>query len=201
MGLFNNEGGVSKWGIILKGLFGAAMIVGAPFAIYFSVKNAISAQASNSWPQVQAKVTRFQVTSSHRKYHTDYSPSVEYQFSVNGSTYTGKRFTFGSNPTERSQLDVEQEYGTTYRIGSEIPVYYDPVNPNESVIQKGSGISVYLFVLIGPALLIFGSLALWVQYQEYQNLPGARPSKKKSKKSKSPTKMRRPRRPMADDDE
>ncbi|WP_432798415.1 DUF3592 domain-containing protein [Poriferisphaera sp. WC338] len=62
---------------------------------------------------------------------------VRYQYEVDGVAYVGKRYklidTFYRSTTAWFELDKYVEY---YKVGSEHTIYFDPENPERSVIKK-----------------------------------------------------------------
>jgi len=91
---------------------------------------------------------------------TTYCLHVDYQYTVDGRTYSGDRISYSADNSCNSWSANSDE---DYPEGKEITVYYDPSNPSESVILPGlSGVDFFIccffiFPLVG-LLLLFASL-------------------------------------------
>jgi len=203
MGVLDAEEDDALWSIILKLVLAAALTIFAPYMAYLGITGFLNAWASNSWPQAQATITRYYTTVSNGRGGTKHTPQVEYQFTVNGQSYTGNNLTYGGAPPSMFKADIDAEYGSKYAPGTKHPVYYDPAAPKESVIERGFGWGVFLMLIVGPLLVVAGPVGLWKQYQSLQNnLAKGRSQKKSSKsKSKSPTRTSRRRRRESEDEE
>lgn len=127
----------------------------------FSIRDGL---ASSSWYHAQGTVLSAQVDvdektdSDHRTTYT-YTPSISYQYSVDGKTFTSRQVQFSS-----SQYNSE---GSAERIVNQFPadsdvtVYYSPDDHARSVLIPGVvgnsfiglGVGV-LFAAIGVGLLV-----------------------------------------------
>ena len=97
---------------------------------------------------------------------TTYCLHVDYQYTVDGRTYSGDRISYSADNSCNSWSANSDE---DYPEGKEITVYYDPSNPSESVILPGlSGVDFFIccffiFPLVG-LLLLFGSINASIGY-------------------------------------
>lgn len=64
-----------------------------------------------------------------------FAPVLFYQYTVDGNTYQSAKYSFGFNVFSNS-ASVEEKL-KQYPIGSEITVYYNPLNPKISVLNPG----------------------------------------------------------------
>lgn len=58
---------------------------------------------------------------------------VEYEFTVKFEKFRGKRISIGE---VLPNTPAVQEALQRYKVGASVPVYYDPANPNESVLER-----------------------------------------------------------------
>jgi len=163
------------FGIFWPGIF---VIVGAA-CFWLSLHAILTASASKNWPSVQGVVTHSDVqsrwssspvgTPQHRSGPTRlYLADVQYTYAVDGVEYTGDRVEFGdyssSNALRASKI------AKTYRVGSDVTVYYDPSRPSRAVLVPGkatlfakAGVAIgAVFLLIG---ILFG-LFIWASFRQ-----------------------------------
>jgi hypothetical protein len=107
-------------------LFAAIGIV----ALSFGLKLAATAARSKGWPQAAGTVVDVRSV----PVRGGYNMRVEYQFQVDGRTWWGSRLGF---------VNVAGDYAWTmrvrerYPIGSSVPVWYEPSNPKNCVLEPG----------------------------------------------------------------
>lgn len=88
-----------------------------------------------------------------------YKPIISYRYEVAGSQYQNATYRF---PAFNMSRKLSQEIVNRYPLGSQIRVYYDPVNPAISVIDPSPPIfgTTILFMLagfgIGLVILVTG---------------------------------------------
>lgn len=88
-----------------------------------------------------------------------YTPEVRFEYQVDGRPYEGTRFCFGE--FEIPTWDTEA-FEREYMIGREIPVYYDPVHPERSVLNRNEGAWVFR-PLVAPLVLLLCVLLVLLQ--------------------------------------
>ena len=89
----------------------------------------LSHQAEH-WPSIEGVVTASSVYGTPGKGRGAH-PEIHYQFQVEGQSYEGDKLDFGghNNYGENPQPFIAQ-----YPTGTAIKIYYDPKNPNHSVL-------------------------------------------------------------------
>lgn len=125
-----------------------------------------NAQASLSWPSTEGKIISSRVESKistnsgkQRISTTSYFADIMHEYTVRDKEYSSKIISFGNyNSSDRSRAE---EIVNRYPDGKKIQVFYNPSDPDNSVLEPGIPISIYVFIAIGVLLLIFGSRVLY----------------------------------------
>jgi hypothetical protein len=150
---------------------GFLLLIGAALMI-FGVAFVGEANASAGWSATTGWVEHVRVTwdnvgRSRPSVVREYYYVVTYSYSVNGERYTGTRSSLGggSNAAGRT-FDSEDEAraaaAANYRVGQDVPVYYDPADPAEAVLQTGVQASTYVPLILGTLFIGSGGGVLWL---------------------------------------
>ncbi len=78
-------------------------------------------------------VTGSEIERSSSSDGTTYAANIEYEFELGGTSYTGDRhsfFSFGTSSSEHASEVVRR-----YPVGKRVTVYYDPGEPEQSVLE------------------------------------------------------------------
>ena len=161
--------------------FNITMFIGIGLALYagwFGVRSLITysrnkktVKESQSWHEGKARVIfsniDIEITYDEDGEMASYVPKVQYVFQVGGQTYQGNQVSFG-NPNYALQKKA-QEVIAQYQLGSEVRVYYNPFNPEESVLEKVTFVPmVYLIlgiIMVLIMVVILGLLGYWWIYR------------------------------------
>ncbi|MCP4141985.1 MAG: DUF3592 domain-containing protein [Chloroflexi bacterium] len=137
--------------VVLFGIAGVWMV----YKYFQEQKNA---DKSQGWSSTFGKITKASLDkeASFESGNTLYYPEVEYTYEFLGTEYTGYKISFGGS-SGNSNRKKSEETLAKYPVGKEIPVFYDPNNPKDSVLIRniGTGGKVFLFVGI---LFVFVSI-------------------------------------------
>ena len=147
-------GKIGFWVLILVGMIAFNMVALSMMKGWDS-KSWSSTNGTIVSSKVKTITTRSTSTSTTpRKKRTRYFPEIHYKYQVDGKEYSGDRLAFGfsNRPKEESKNIVER-----YPAGAHVPVYYDPDNPEESVLEPG----VYALNWLG---IVFGIGAIGFAY-------------------------------------
>lgn len=132
---------------------GLAMFV---FGIFFL----IDANESAGWPEVEGSV-RYTAVKQDRargaqggsKYTIRYYYTVSYRYTVNGQPLSGDRYSMGDGPRAsgyfKTRQEAEAEGDIVYPVGSAITVYYNPENPESTVLRPGTNWGTYVPLILG----------------------------------------------------
>jgi len=154
---------------VLTRLLPFGFIAAGVFASWLGIGDLLMAIASASWP-----VTDAQVIASSVEYispggdgtggrNPSYRAHVQYSFAVGGLSYSGNTLIYG-HADFRDQGNAYAAIAP-YRPELTVPVYYNPENPEENVLEPG----VHTKTLVMP---LFGLLCLIVGILIFKFLPG-----------------------------
>jgi Protein of unknown function (DUF3592) len=117
-----------------------------------------------TWKQGNARILRSELVTKERKRagetaRTVTLPAVEYEFSIGFNKFYGNRISIGEIMPDTPEV---QETLERYRVGTSVPVYYDPANPKESVLERELPRNFALiWVLVAVVAIISVGSALW----------------------------------------
>ncbi|HSH05695.1 MAG TPA: DUF3592 domain-containing protein [Anaerolineae bacterium] len=124
---------------------------------YFGWGFVQEAQASATWPSTPGEITWSQVSVDSDSDGTTYGADIGFEYVVRDRLYTGDRVTVlevSSSSLSRAQNIVNQ-----YPVGEQVTVYYNPDNPEASVLEAGTQPSSYFIFAIGLCFLCVPALA------------------------------------------
>jgi hypothetical protein len=126
-----------------------------PGMIFVGLRLRIKARASQGWLQVMGKVANAAVSKDGEG--MDVEVAVEYDYSVNGVSYKGKRLRFGGwyRTPALIQADLER-----YKPGSEVVVFYNPNKPSDAVLLREAK-GTFLWILVGILMTAAAVMAVW----------------------------------------
>ena len=122
-----------------------------------------------AWPQAAGRITRSEVAARHRQ-RSDRptelinEPAIEYEFTANGTKYTGTRISIGE---DSGGANTEATLAR-YPLGATVMVYYDPADPGNCVLErevpkgmsKGCLAILGVLAVLGYGIYRFGGPAL-----------------------------------------
>ncbi|HSY53977.1 MAG TPA: DUF3592 domain-containing protein [Opitutaceae bacterium] len=140
-------------------IIGAAFaIIGAGVAVY-GIGEVKKARATMNWPSTQGRVIRSEIVrypASKIDQPDTYGPAVEYEYVSNGRKLTGNNISFGVTGASESNHGFADDYVAKYPAGKAINVFFDPANPQESVLERGASGKTYISLGIGLIFVITG---------------------------------------------
>lgn len=107
---------------------------------------------TRAWPTLRWEATVGVVTASSAVQVSDGPDVAEiaYEYHAAGQRYSGTRIGFLRFASER----MAHEFVNGHPAGSPIPVYFDPRDPSNAVLQRGGVGTGLIMVTIGIALLL-----------------------------------------------
>jgi len=144
-------------------ILGTAFVILGAFMITVGVNNYRDGKATDSWPATNGLVLSSVVKEDSRtvrdngrtRTETTYEPIVRYEYTVDGTVYSGGDITAGGYG---GGLDRAYRVTGRYPVGIDTTVYYDPDHPDRAVLEPGADVrNVYLF---GGGGAVFGIVGL-----------------------------------------
>jgi len=153
----------SKSSIVLL-IVGILLLVPGGVAFTLSVNQVWLGITSKNWPAAEGMVTRSLIDLSAARAgasgpitHT-YKANIRYQYEVNGKLYSGDKIFVTDYISKELAFEKKQEI--EYPVGSSVIVYYDPDNPELSVLEPGTGWPSFAGVVLGAIIVITGVFLL-----------------------------------------
>jgi hypothetical protein len=112
------------------------------------------------WPSTRARIIKSRPRAVHQRRSGEVTqivnvPDVEYEFSLGDRVIRGTRIGIG-------EVTDTEEALNRYPVGATVPVYYDPKNPQEAVLERDPPVPVVWLYLIAATVLIAGFAVLAV---------------------------------------
>jgi hypothetical protein len=138
-------------------------LVGA-FLLFFFTQQWLIGLVSLNWQTTQGKIVTSQaVACVHKYFPNTYKAKIIYSYFVNGSSYSSDNITFTTDSALIYCGNAEKMMAI-YPLGKSVLVYYDPDNPENSVLRPG-GTSL-MSVGISLAMFIYG-IKLFVSESDF----------------------------------
>jgi hypothetical protein len=138
-------------------------------------RNKRKAEESMSWLETIGTVNESKVMQGSNVFMSDdedgqsspvFFPEISYTYQVAGLDYTSKRLTFAGVKSFSKRENAEKA-ASLYPVGAQLPVYYDPKNPKEAVLDRTAKRSNMiltfgiLFIITGLATVLIGALVIF----------------------------------------
>ncbi|WP_395749885.1 DUF3592 domain-containing protein [Prosthecobacter sp.] len=97
---------------------------------------------AEAWIEGRARITQSKVEVEHHRFVGDTTkvrnlPCVAYDFNVGGKVFHGDRISVGIAPADNVDQVLKR-----YAVGAEVPVFYDPENPTDCVLERKPPVSL-----------------------------------------------------------
>ncbi|MBD9423833.1 DUF3592 domain-containing protein [Pseudomonas sp. PDM15] len=124
--------------LTLKNLF-YVLVFGV--VMYAGIQQALEMGDSREWPTAEGVITESRITSSYKTssekgWHGsryEYEVRVQYAYSVDGVSYSGKHLRI--RPNQYSSEEHAQQELAEYPVGQRVRVYYNPKEPERSLLK------------------------------------------------------------------
>jgi hypothetical protein len=150
--------GVVRFGMIV---FAAIVVMSGIALLTVKFGELRTARKSTAWPSTAGHMVRVsarQEVSEKRSASPKFIVLCTYRYRVGDRMYEGTRWRFGSNTVSKNEVE---KFKDEHRTGSEVQVYYDPTNPEESTLEAETPKSLYAAVAFAPVLIIGGIFGLY----------------------------------------
>lgn len=133
------------------------LFIGGIAAIIAGLKARKKGRASESWPSAGGVITNAWIeerrdTDEDGYTSTSYYPKWQYTFQAGGYEYTSQRVSYGGDKGYGRRGKAQEELNK-FPANSRVQVYYDPQDPNESVLKRGAKGTLW-GVIIGLILIV-----------------------------------------------
>lgn len=121
---------------------------------------------SEGWETVQGTILKSDIKKNEsttrdakgfRRTKTSYIVTVNYFFEIDDNRYEGNTISFG-NVSHSERSDAQNEL-KSYPKGKEVKVYFNPEDPDDSVLKKGVVWPMWIVIGIGAVILFVSLLA------------------------------------------
>jgi len=126
--------------------------------------------ASTGWPSTLGEVKQIEIGVDHGSagfYAPVYWPEYVYRYSVDGQSFENMTYRFGNGaatypPSFGSEAEAHAHGALTNPVGAPIRVYYDPNQPERSVLKPGGSIiNIMVMMILGIGPMVAGLVGLW----------------------------------------
>jgi hypothetical protein len=138
-------------------LIGFGVIAFAIGAVLYVIqfRQGLRADASKKWPTAPGTVVSSALEQSpdHKR---RYRAAMQYRYRVGGKDYQSNRIFWGGNEGRQKHMT---SVVASYPAGAQVPVYYDPQNPAEAVIDPAQNAGSRPLVLYALGMMTLGLFA------------------------------------------
>jgi hypothetical protein len=160
------------WGmVVVMGLpVGVLVLPGAVFmALFFmviptsiaavTVSKANKVREAANWPSTRARITKSELRAQHHRHSGDVTavknvPDIEYEFTLGDRVIKGNRIGVGEVP---DNVEATLDH---YRVGTTVPVYYDPKNPENALLERNAPVPTQWLYAIAAGVFLVGLIVL-----------------------------------------
>lgn len=147
---------------VLLAVFGVGILAAAvlgPFSTYQDVQSHATTEAEIISAGIESDTEL-----DEGEQETEYYPRIEYEYSVDGTDYSGERVFHSSQVNnepgelrgkEFDARDDAADVVTTYEAGTDATLYYDPADPSVSYLEDPSS----SLLLSTGVMVLFGLIA------------------------------------------
>lgn len=129
--------------------------------------------ASKNFPSTAGRITHSELTSQHGSHGASYDVKLEYEYEVDGRSYKGTRY----RCIRTGSLEAMRQVVDAHPVGSSAPVYYNPKDPQDSLLSPGMERSDWMaLLLLTPFNLVMLGLWFYVGWQWRKLAPPPAPA-------------------------
>jgi hypothetical protein len=124
-------------------LIAMPLVMGILFMV-FGIRNHSLGKESENWPAVEGSL----VSESRSMQKKKKRIHVFYEYRVNGVTYKNSRVNFSDDKASKKKIRDQ------YNVGDKLKVYYQPGDPEQSVLEPGASITGLIVKIAGGLFCI-----------------------------------------------
>jgi hypothetical protein len=133
------------------------IVAGGLIVVFGELSASRTLKQTQTWPETAGEVLSFQLS---RSYLGDFFASIRYRYQVDGVDYTGDTIRPGGRMTFRSRR-LARELQDRYKLGVNVPVYYNPDNPMECCIDREQTAAGSSAMYWGLAIVVLGVFVIF----------------------------------------
>ena len=162
---FSGNNQLIPWGI---NLISYALYVASILIIGQNIRYLVKVSKSKKWPYVEGEIIKVMVYRGGTANGDSYNVDITYNYNVEGEIYNNHQIKLDFVHGARTYIPklFAMMKADRYEEGNKINVFYNPHNPNESIIEHGlryftffmmllAGIGIFLFGLVGIQMMIY----------------------------------------------
>ncbi len=139
-------------GAVVMGLFFMAIPTFLAGLILWKVGEV---RAASTWPSTRARIVKSELRATHHRRGGEVTevrnlPHVEYEFTAGGRVIKGTRIGVGEVP---DNIEATLDH---YRVGATVPVYYDPGNPENALLEREAPLPLGWLYAIAAGIFLAG---------------------------------------------
>jgi hypothetical protein len=113
-----------------------------------------------AWPSTRGRIVKSTLRAQHRRHQGDVTQAsnvadVEYEFTLGNRVFRGTRIGIGEIAGARLAETLNH-----YSLGATVPVYYDPKNPENALLERDPPVPVGWLYAIAAAIFLVGLAVL-----------------------------------------
>lgn len=139
---------IARFGVALAA---AMCLSGSLLMGFFLTRIFLEARASADWPTTAGILRKAEVARTSVNF---YYADVAYTYAVAGNAYSGSRIAASDGEYKDRDGAVQALQGL--QVGQPVTVYYNPVDPDRSVLRPGAGLAEYILLCLPSAVFCYG---------------------------------------------
>ncbi len=117
---------------------------------FFGVTNLIKGSQTKKWLETTGEILYFNIIDNF----DDIDVDVKYKYAVDEHIYTGEKISYGDSST-KNDLEVNRLSKKFSNVGEKVPVYYNPKEPSQAVLERGNNFFSSWPLIMGLFILFF----------------------------------------------
>jgi hypothetical protein len=131
-------------------------------------------KATETWPSTQGNVYATNIRRYNDEGTIRFAPEINYEYTVGGELYKStviREEIFVSFPDE----DEARRFLKNYMVGRSVQVFYDPTNPNQSVLEPKAAPVLHMVTIMGVISCCFAAMMYYLSFRKlrkrYKRIP------------------------------
>lgn len=147
-----------------------SFLVLGPILVWKGSSSLILGMRAKSWPTAKGQVVFIDLDISNgRKGGKTYTPTVKYEYVVNGVSHTGDRIASGERSLSSSS-DTAALF-RRYQVGRPVTVHYDPKHPASAMLEVGTKGGDWIMLALGLLFSGIGGFTAWSKWRSLMHDP------------------------------